>query len=56
MTLPPGFVMYASKDCPESLIEAREYIARFMLTSDQVRLIRVDGQIRVVAKEDVWNE
>ena len=51
-----GAVMYASKDCPESLTEAREYIARFGLTSDQVRLIRVDGQIRVVTKEDVWDE
>lgn len=51
-----GTVMYASKDCQESLTEAREYIARFRLTSDQVRLIRVDGQIRVVARKDVWNE
>lgn len=54
MTLPPGFIMYASTDTPEALTEAREYIAREGLTSEQVRLIRVDGQIRVVTKMEVW--
>ena len=51
--IPATTVLYASTDCPESVTEAREYIARFGLTSDQVRLIRVDGQIRVLAKEDI---
>lgn len=45
----PGCVLYVSYDSPESVTEAREYIARFGLTKEQVKLIRVEGQIRVVA-------
>lgn len=45
-----GFILYASSDCPESVDEARAYIARVGLTSEDVRLIRKEGQVLVVAK------
>lgn len=45
-----GTIMYASQDCPESVEEARAYIAREGLTSDDVRLIRKEGKILVIAK------
>lgn len=51
-----GTVLYASDDSDASVTEAREYIARMRLTSDDVRLIRKDGQILVVAKRELWNE
>ena len=46
----PGHILYASSDCPEAVEEARAYIAREGLTSDDVRLIRKEGQILVIAK------
>lgn len=54
----PGTVLYASTDTPESITEARAYIAEQGLTQDDCRLIRVDGQIRVVAKKcpDRWRK
>lgn len=48
--------LYASDDSDASLAEAREYIARMQLTHDDVRLIRVEGQIRVVTKRRIWDE
>lgn len=50
MTFPPGWILYASTDHPDAIQEARDYIKREGLTTEQCRLIRVDGQIRVVAK------
>ena len=44
------WVLYASDDSPESVKEAREYIKAQGFTADDVRLIKVDGQVRVVAK------
>lgn len=46
----PGFILYASNDSPDSVQEARDYIKAQGLTADDVRLIKVDGQVRVVAK------
>lgn len=49
-----GTVMYASDDSPESITEAREYIKRMGLTAEDVRLIRKDGQVLVIAKRRIW--
>lgn len=46
----PGFVLYASDDSAESVTEARAYIAREGLTSEDVRFIRKEGQVLVVAR------
>lgn len=45
-----GFILYASSDCPESIEEARAYIAENGLTQEDVRFIRKEGQVLVVAK------
>lgn len=45
-----GHILYASADHPDSVTEAREYIARMGLTADDVRLIRKSGNVLVVAK------
>lgn len=50
-----GHILYASDDSESSIAEAREYIARMGLTSDDVRLIRKDGQILVISKRSLWN-
>lgn len=50
-----GTVMYASDDSEASITDAREYIRQNGLTSEQVKLIRRDGQILVVAKVGLWN-
>lgn len=54
----PGTVLYASTDTPEAITEARAYIAEQGLTQDDCRLIRVEGQIRVMAKKlpDGWRK
>lgn len=53
MTIQPGTVLYASDDSDASISEAREYIRQHGLTQDDVRLIRKDGSVMVVAKRDV---
>ena len=45
----PGMVMYASDDTDTSLTEAKEYISRMGLTKKDVKLIKKQGQIMVVA-------
>ena len=55
MPLKPGAVMYASDDSEASIADAREYIRQNGLTSEQVKLIRKDGQILVVAKVRLWD-
>ena len=44
-----GTVMYASDDTDASLTDAREYISRMGLTKVDVKLIKKQGQILVVA-------
>lgn len=51
----PGFVLYHSDDTPESLTEARAYISTNRLTAEDVRLIRKDNAIMVVAKRRIWD-
>lgn len=47
--------MYASDDSEASITDAREYIRQNGLTAEQVKLIRKDGQILVVAKVSLWD-
>ena len=51
--IPSDTILYASADHPESIAEAREYIKRMGLTADDVRLIRKQGSVLVIAKRDV---
>ena len=53
----PGHILFASSDDTDaSISDAREYIREQGLTSDDVRLIKRDGQALVVAKKcpDGW--
>ena len=51
-----GTVLYASADHPDSVAEAREYIRYKGLTGADVRLIRKEGSVLVVARRlpDAW--
>lgn len=51
-----GVVLFASDTTPEAIQEARAYIAKFHLTADDVRLIKVEDQVRVVTKRPVTLE
>ena len=44
--------MFASSDCTEAVEEARAYIRENGLTAEWVRLIRKEGQVLVVSRED----
>lgn len=50
----PGHILYASDDSEASVTEAREYIREQGLTAEDVRLIRKEGQILVVAQRRIW--
>ena len=52
----PGWILYHSDDSEASLTEAREYISDHGLTAEDVRLIRKDNAIMVVAKRRIWDE
>ena len=47
-----GPVLFASDDSPEALQDAKDYIARFSLTRDDVSLRQTNGQTIVMAKRD----
>ena len=49
----PETVLFHSDDSDAGTQDARAYIARFGLTSDQVRLIKKAGAVMVIAKVDV---
>lgn len=54
-----GYILAAwSDDTDQSISDAREYIAQQGLTSDDVRLIKREGQAIVVAKRcpDGWGK
>ena len=51
----PGWILYHSDDSDASLTEAREYISANRLTSEDVKLIRKDNAIMVVAKRRIWD-
>jgi len=48
-----GTVLYAGDDSPESVTEAREYIRTHSLTRDDVKLVKRDGQVLVIAEREV---
>jgi len=53
--IPAGFTLYACGDHADSVTQARDYIKRMGLTEADCRLIRVEGQIRVVSKRRLWD-
>jgi len=53
--IPSGFVLYACGDHPDSVTQARDYIKRMGLTESDCRLIRVEGQVRVLSKRRLWD-
>lgn len=48
-----GTVLYASDGSDEALTEARAWIAARRLTRDDVKLVKRDGQVLVVAEREV---
>lgn len=50
MQFDAGAVLYASDDSEASITQAREYILREGLTADDVRLIKKEGMVLVIAK------
>ena len=56
MAVSQGWILYHSDDSDASLTEAREYISDQGLTSDDVKLIRKNNAIMVVAKRRIWDE
>ena len=48
-----GWVLYAGDDSHESVQEAREYIKRHSLTRDDVKLVKREGQVLVIAIREV---
>ena len=53
MAVSQGWILYHSDDSDASLTEAREYISDQGLTSDDVKLIRKNNAIMVVAKRRI---
>lgn len=56
MAVSQGWILYHSDDSDASLTEAREYISDQGLTAEDVKLIRKDSAIMVVAKRRIWDE
>ena len=48
-----GWVLYAGDDSPASVEDAREYIKAHGLTREDVKLVKRDGQVMVIAERDV---
>jgi len=48
-----GWVLYASDDSPASVEEAREYIRAHGLTREDVKLVKREGQVLVIAEREV---
>ena len=48
-----GFVLYASDDSEEAIAEAREYVRSRGLTRDDVRMVKREGQVLVIAEREV---
>lgn len=50
----PDTIIHAQSDTTSDAIqEARAYISKYQLTADDVRLIKVEDQVRVVTKRPV---
>ena len=52
---PINTVLFASDDCEDAVIDAREYIKRMKLTHDDVKLVKRDSQTLVVAVRRLWD-
>jgi hypothetical protein len=50
--MPNGPVIFWSDASPESMADAKAYIARYGLTRDDVALVVKNGQTMVIAKRD----
>lgn len=48
-----GTVLYAGDDSPASVEEARDYIRTHGLTRDDVKLVKREGQVLVIAIREV---
>ena len=48
-----GWVLYEGDDSPESVDEARGYIRAHGLTRDDVKLVKREGQVLVIAIREV---
>jgi hypothetical protein len=53
MTLRAGTVLYASDASDDAAADARAYIRKHGLTRDDVKLVKREGQILVVAEREV---
>ena len=50
MTHPSGLQLFAAPDCTECIQAAKDYIVKEGYTSDDVKLVRFEGQILVVVR------
>ena len=48
-----GTVLYASDDSDAGVTDARDYIRRHGFTRADVRLVKRDGQVMVIAEREV---
>lgn len=46
-------VMFATMECEEAVQEARDYILKMQLTAENAKIVKKDGMILVVLKEDL---
>lgn len=53
LKLSSGWVLFHSDNSDQSITDAREYIKRMGLTGSECRIIRRDGAIMVIAKQEI---
>jgi len=53
MLLPPDYVLFAGVNCPEHIEDAKEYIRRNELTSDDVKMMASEKSLLIVSKKEV---
>lgn len=46
-------VMFATVECEEAIQEARDYILKMELTAENAKIVKKDGMVLVVLKEDL---
>lgn len=51
--IPANTTLYHSDDSPESITEAREYIAKHGLTKEQCKLIRRGSEVMVISLREL---
>ena len=52
MIVKRGVVLFASDDSADSVTDAKDYIKRFALSSELVKLIKIEDQTQVVVKKE----